>query len=247
MAATLEIDRLVKAFGGVVAVNRVSLRLEAGEIRGLIGPNGSGKTTLINLIAGFHAPDAGALRLNGQPIHTLRPEQRMELGLMRTFQIPRLFGDMTVLENLLVPALAGGAAGLTPDTRKRAVEALQFGRLMHVQDLPARNLSGGQKMLVQILRGLMAPKLEVFVMDEPFTGINPVLKETILSAIEKLNRGRGTTFLIVSHEMSTISMCRIIDVMHNGSMLAEGTLAELAVNPQVTEAYLGAADVFARD
>jgi branched-chain amino acid transport system ATP-binding protein len=259
MAVVLEADKLVKAFGGVVAVSGVSFRLEQGEIRGVIGPNGSGKTTLINLIAGFHEPDSGALLLNGSPIQTLRPEQRMHLGVMRTFQIPRLFGDMTVIENLLVPALASGMdgsgrkgsagfSGALIDARRRADDALEFGRMTHVRDLPARYLSGGQKMLVQILRGLMAPKLDVFVMDEPFTGINPVLKETIIDAILKLNRERNTTFLIISHEMSTIRrMCKTISVMHNGSVLAEGPLEELAGNPQVTEAYLGATDVLARD
>jgi len=168
----------------------------------------------------------------------------MALGLMRTFQIPRLFGDMTVTENLLVPALAAGPARLTAEARARAEDALAFGRLAHLRDLPARHLSGGQKMLVQILRGLMAPKLEVFVMDEPFTGINPVLKETILDAILKLNRERNTTFLLISHEMATIRrMCGIIDVMHNGAVLAEGTLEQIAGDPAVTEAYLGAKHV----
>ncbi len=253
MAVVLEANQMVKAFGGVVAVNGVSFRLEQGEIRGVIGPNGSGKTTLINLIAGFHEPDSGTLLLNGKPIQALRPEQRMHLGVMRTFQIPRLFGDMTVTENLLVPALAPGVEGVgftgaLAAARKRADDALEFGRMTHVRDLPARNLSGGQKMLVQILRGLMAPRLDVFVMDEPFTGINPVLKETIIDAILKLNRERGTTFLIISHEMSTIRrMCKTISVMHMGSVLAEGSLEQLAGNPEVMEAYLGAADVLARD
>jgi branched-chain amino acid transport system ATP-binding protein len=250
MDALLEADHLVKHFGGVVAVNDVSLRLAAGEIRGVIGPNGSGKTTLVNLISGFYPVDRGTIRLQGRPIERLRPDQRLSRGLMRTFQVPKLFDDMTVVENLMVPALSDSQWGRRSgaETRAEAERSLEFSRLTPVRNLLAKEISGGQKMLLQIMRGFMVPDLRLYVMDEPFTGINPALKDIIIEAIMSMNQERGIAFLLISHEMPTIrKMCRTIDVMHMGSVIAEGPLEEVANHPQVIEAYLGGQDVLADD
>ena len=250
MRVMLEAENLVKHFGGVMAVNGVSLRLEAGEIRGVIGPNGSGKTTLVNILSGFYALDNGTIRLHGTAIERLRPDQRLALGLMRTFQVPKLFDDMTVYENLLVPALSDSQIGRrsAAEVQELAEQSLQFSQLAQVRHLLAKEISGGQKMLLQIMRGFMVADLALYVMDEPFTGINPALKDIIIEAIVKMNREQGTTFLLISHEMPTIRrMCRLVNVMHMGAMIAEGPLEEVANNPEVIEAYLGGTDVFADD
>jgi branched-chain amino acid transport system ATP-binding protein len=250
MRLLLEAEHLVKHFGGVMAVNGVTLRLEAGEIRGVIGPNGSGKTTLVNLLSGLYGLDSGRIRFNGTAIETLRPDQRLALGLMRTFQIPKLFDDMTVYENLLVPALSDSQIGRrsSRDIQDRAEQALLFSKLLPVRQHLAKEISGGQKMLLQIMRGFMVADLQLYIMDEPFTGINPALKDIIIEAIFTMNQEHGTTFLLISHEMPTIRrMCRTISVMHMGVLIAEGPMAAVANNPEVIEAYLGGTNVFADD
>jgi ABC-type branched-subunit amino acid transport system ATPase component len=250
MSLLLEAENLVKHFGGVVAVNGVTLRLEAGEIRGVIGPNGSGKTTLVNLLSGFYGLDSGRIRFNGTAIETLRPDQRLARGLMRTFQIPKLFDDMTVYENLLVPALSDSQIGRrsSREVQDLAEQALVFSKLSPVRHHLAKEISGGQKMLLQIMRGFMVADLQLYIMDEPFTGINPALKDIIIEAILTMNQQHGTTFLLISHEMPTIRrMCRTISVMHMGALIAEGPMAEVANNPAVIEAYLGGTNVFADD
>ena len=250
MGIILEAEHLVKHFGGVMAVNCVALRLEQGEIRGVIGPNGSGKTTLVNILSGFYPLDDGTIRLHGTAIERLRPDQRLALGLMRTFQVPKLLDDMTVYENLLVPALSDSQIGRRSraEVQDLAEQSLAFSKLTQVRDLLAKEISGGQKMLLQIMRGFMVADLELYIMDEPFTGINPALKDIIIEAIVTMNQERGTTFLLISHEMPTIrKMCSMVNVMHMGSMIAEGPLEEVANNPEVIEAYLGGTDVFADD
>ncbi len=250
MGIILEAEHLVKHFGGVMAVNGVALQLEKGEIRGVIGPNGSGKTTLVNILSGFYPLDAGTIRLHGTAIERLRPDQRLALGLMRTFQVPKLFDDMTVYENLLVPALSDSQVGRRShaEVQDLAEQSLVFSKLSHVRDLLGKEISGGQKMLLQIMRGFMVADLELYIMDEPFTGINPALKDIIIEAIVTMNQERDTTFLLISHEMPTIrKMCSTVNVMHMGSMIAEGPLEEVANNPEVIEAYLGGTDVFADD
>jgi branched-chain amino acid transport system ATP-binding protein len=250
MSLLLEAENLVKHFGGVMAVNGVTLRLEAGEIRGVIGPNGSGKTTLVNLLSGLYGLDSGCIRFNGTAIETLRPDERLALGLMRTFQIPKLFDDMTVYENLLVPALSDSQTGRrsSREIHHLAEQALRFSKLSPVRQHLAKEISGGQKMLLQIVRGFMVADLRLYIMDEPFTGINPALKDIIIEAICTMNQEHGTTFLLISHEMPTIRrMCRTISVMHMGALIAEGPMETVANNPEVIEAYLGGTNVFADD
>jgi branched-chain amino acid transport system ATP-binding protein len=241
--ALLEVKDLTKRFGGLVAVNGISLAVEAGEVRGLIGPNGSGKSTTMNLIGGLYRPTAGEMLLDGVPLNRLRPHQRASLGLVRTFQIPKSFGDMTVRENLLVPALATHRERSPAAFRALEHEAerqLAFFKLDHVQHLAAKQLSGGQSMLLQIARGLMVEGLRLFLMDEPFAGINEVIKETIMDAILRMNREQGITFLIVSHEMPSVRrLCGRVSVMHEGRLVAEGTVEEVGNDPMVIEAYLG--------
>jgi ABC-type branched-subunit amino acid transport system ATPase component len=209
----------------------------------MIGPNGSGKTTLINLLSGLYAPTAGEIYFAGQRIDHLRPNLRTARGIIRTFQIPKLFRHMTVLENMLIPALADSHRHRQEPREaiiERAQSLLQFVKLDHLYNIPAHELSGGQGMLLQIARGFMIQPLQLYLMDEPFAGVNPVIKDVIMEAILTMNRKQGVTFLLVSHEMPTIRrLCEKVSVMHEGALIAEGLIEEIASNPLVIEAYLG--------
>jgi len=241
--AILETRGLTKRFGGLVAVDDLALRVNEGEMRGLIGPNGSGKTTTINMLSGLYRVDGGEVRLRGERIDQLRPHQIAARGVARTFQIPKLWGNMTVLENVLVPALAEldrGAGRPRGEILERARRLLALVTLDRLREAPAKELSGGQSMLLQIARGLMVHPIRLFLMDEPFAGVHPTLKETIMETIAMMNREEGVTFLIVSHEMGTLRrLCPRVSVMHEGRLIAEGSFEEVANHGLVLEAYLG--------
>jgi branched-chain amino acid transport system ATP-binding protein len=239
----LETRGLTKRFGGLLAVDALALALGEGEVRGLIGPNGSGKTTTINLLSGLYRADAGEIHLRGKRTDHLRPHQIAARGVARTFQIPKLWGNMTVLENALVPALAErdrGAGRPHAEIVERARRLLEFVALDRLRHAPARELSGGQSMLLQIARGLMVHPIHLFLMDEPFAGVHPTIKDTIIETIFRMNREEGVAFLIVSHEMGTLRrLCPRVSVMHEGQLLAEGSFEEVANHALVLEAYLG--------
>jgi branched-chain amino acid transport system ATP-binding protein len=237
--ALLETAHLTKRFGGLVATNDVGLAIEQGEIRGLIGPNGAGKTTLVNLITGIHAPDSGTISLAGDGIVGLAPHRIARKGLLRSFQVCRLFGNLSVRDNLLVPYLARGGSDVAEGTR-RADGFLALTRLAPLAGMAAKGLSGGQRALLQVVCGFMMPDLACYVLDEPFAGINPVIKDTIIDLIRHENATRGTTFLIVSHEMSVMRrLCSKITVMIDGRVAAEGPLDAVASRPDIIAAYLG--------
>jgi branched-chain amino acid transport system ATP-binding protein len=236
----LETRDLVKRFGGVLATGGVDLAIEAGEIRGLIGPNGAGKSTLVNLVAGLYAADAGDIRLAGRSLAGLKPHEITRRGLVRSFQVSRLFGNMSVRENLLLPFFAQSAGRDAGAAQARAARLLELTRLAPLAEQPAKTLSGGQRALLQVAAGFMTPALVCYVLDEPFAGINPTLKESIIELIEQENRASGTTFLIVSHEMAVVRrLCRRVTVMVEGRVAAEGTLDEVAARGDVLAAYLG--------
>jgi len=234
----LQIENLAKDFGKLRAVDDLSLGLEEGEIRGLIGPNGSGKTTFINLLTGIYKPTSGGVYFHGKRIDRLSPENITHEGIMRTFQVARLFGDMTVLENMLIPAFTQGTS--KREASRRAKELLDFSLLGRLSNEPARNLSGGQGMLLQIVRGFMRQPLRLYLLDEPFAGVHPVIKDVMIETIQKMNRDEGVTFLIVSHELTTIRrLCSRISVLHAGKLISEGTMKEVANDPRVIDSYLG--------
>jgi branched-chain amino acid transport system ATP-binding protein len=236
--ALLHIENVVKDFDGLRAVNRVSLDIRQGEIRGLIGPNGSGKTTMINLITGIYQIDEGSIFFAGKRIDGLQPNVVASRGIMRTFQISKVFKDMTVLENMMVPALCQNEN--MEQAKARAEELLAFALLSHLQSEPAKNLSGGQNMLLQIVRGFMNKNLRLYLLDEPFAGIHQVIKGLILKAIKKMNEEKGITFVVVSHELTTIQfLCQQISVLHRGEVVSQGTMEDVANDPLVIEAYLG--------
>ncbi|HEX3883363.1 MAG TPA: ABC transporter ATP-binding protein [Stellaceae bacterium] len=242
MSALLAAAGLVKRFGGVLATNDVDFAVEPGEIRGLIGPNGAGKTTLVNLLTGIYAPDAGAIRFDGVAIGGLEPHRIARRGLIRTFQVTRLFPSLSLTDNLMLPYLARSGHG--HDGPARARHFLELTGLTRLADEPARSLSGGQRALLQVAAGFMHPSLKCYVLDEPFAGINPVIKDTIIELIEQENRERGVAFIVVSHEMAVIRrLCPVVTVMIDGRVAAEGPLATVAADETVLTAYLGAAPV----
>jgi branched-chain amino acid transport system ATP-binding protein len=243
-SALLELRGVAKRFGGVVAVNGLDLTVEAGEVRGLIGPNGSGKTTTINLVSALYRPDGGEIRLAGERIERLRPHEIAARGVARTFQISKLFANMTVLENVLVPALAeldrGGPRRAPGEIHERARRLLDLVLLDGHREALAKELSGGQSMLLQIARGLMLQPIRLFLMDEPFAGVHPTIKDTIMQTILRANREEAVTFLIVSHEMTTLRrIASRVSVMHEGRLIAEGSFETVVNQPAVLEAYLG--------
>lgn len=247
----LEVRGLVKKFGGLRAVDGVSFTLRAKTITGLIGPNGAGKTTLFNTVAGVHRPSAGEISFLGRRIGGLPPHRIFNEGLVRTFQIPRPFAEMSVLENaMLVPAGQAGErfwnnwvrrAKVRAEERacrERAQEVLHFVGLDRLAGEYAKNLSGGQQKLLELARVLMAePKL--ILLDEPGAGVNPTLLVTIMDKLKELN-ARGITFLIIEHNMDLImTLCDPVLVMAQGKLLLEGPPAVVRSDPRVLEAYLG--------
>lgn len=247
----LEVSQLVKEFGGLRAVDDVSFTLRANTITGLIGPNGAGKTTLFNTIAGLHRPTSGDISFLDQRIGGLPPHRIFRAGLVRTFQIPRPFAAMTVLENtMLVPTRQSGErfwnnwfsrATVRAEERacrERAQEILNFVGLERLTGEYARNLSGGQQKLLELARVLMAePKL--ILLDEPGAGVNPTLLVTIMDKLQELN-ARGITFLIIEHNMDLImTLCDPVLVMAQGKLILEGPPTAVRSDPRVLEAYLG--------
>ena len=229
-----------KKFGGTQAVDSVSGQLSSGTIYGLIGPNGSGKTTLINLISGFYAVDDGSIRLGGDELTQLKPHQLPRIGLVRTFQQPKSFGSLTVLENVLLPAAADGRKETFKSMLDQAHEALELTGLQHMTHHHASSLSGGQTMLLQLARSMMFAPIRLLLLDEPFGGVAPALKLRIMETIRHINARFHATVLLVSHEMPTIKdLCSSVIVMSSGSWIAQGTLEEISSLPEVVAAYLG--------
>ena len=238
--AALEAIGLRKRFGTLAAANDVTLSVDAGEIRGLIGPNGAGKTTLVNLVTGVYAPDSGEVKLAGQSIGGLAMHEIARRGLVRSFQVTRLFGNMTVRENLMTAFLArrDREAG---DGAAQTESMIALTKLGPLADTQAKKLSGGQRALLQMACGFMVPGT-CYVLDEPFAGINPVVKDAIIDMILDVNRRHGATFLVVSHEMAVVRrLCRQVTVMMEGRLAAQGTLDEVARLPEVIAGYLGKA------
>ncbi len=233
MTAALEVEGLRKHFGGVTAVDGVSLALETGRIHGLIGPNGSGKTTLFNCITGLERRDAGHVRFNGERIDGLRPWQIAQKGIGRTFQVIRVFPELSALENLLVVTRGSLAAA-----RERALELLAFVKLERLRDEYAGNLSYGQQKLVEFVRVLMRDPALV-LLDEPAAGVNRTLLNDLLDAVRRL-RDQGKTILLVEHDMKVImGLCETVFVLDHGEKIAEGPPGRIQTDERVIEAYFG--------
>ncbi len=241
-----------KSFGGIAALAGCSLRIAAGTITGLIGPNGAGKSTLFDVIAGAATPDSGTVRLDGADITNLPAHKRVPLGLVRTFQVPQEFAQLSVRENLMmVPMGQTGENLFAAWTQRRRIEAeeerirakvdevLAFISLDRLADAPAGTLSGGQKKLLELGRTVMSePK--VVLLDEPGAGVNRTLLARLTDAIRRLNRERGLTFCIIEHDMDLVAeLCDPVIVMAQGRVLTQGTMQEVRRDALVREAYFG--------
>jgi len=228
---------LHKHFGGIVAVEEFSAELRRGEIVGLIGPNGSGKTTTINLVAGALRPDSGSIMLDGRDIVGMPAHAFARAGVGRTFQVPRLFKRMTVIENLIVPALIDTRTSRR-QAEARARETLAFVRFEHLANAYARTLSGGQQKLLELGRALML-RPSLLLLDEPFAGVHPRLLEQIVEHIRTLS-AQGYTIVLVDHNLDAVrSVVRRTLVMARGRKIADGPSEEVLQDPVVIRAYTG--------
>ena len=240
----LEVTDISKSYGGIRALAGCTMAFEEGAINGLIGPNGSGKTTLFNVISGYERADAGRVTFRGTEVTNARPETLFEMGLGRTFQITRIFGRLTVMENMHVasqrPGILGQVQGWNSAAeRERAAEVLDFVGLTRLADEPAGGLSYGQQKLLEFAFIVVAKPL-VILLDEPAGGVNPTLLRGLADRIRALN-SEGVTFVIVEHDMSFVmGLCDRVLVMHQGCALTAGAPEEVRSNPDVLEAYLGA-------
>ena len=234
----LSIDGVNRSFGGLKALDHVTFTVNAGELVGLIGPNGSGKTTLLNILSGYLAADSGEVYLDGRPIAGLRPEVLARLGVLRMFQLTRVFPRMSVLDNLLVAGSALGLSETEADRRARAlIEELTLTRMMH---LDAGHLSGGQRKLLEFGSCFMVPP-RIALLDEPFAAVHPTMKEIMADVIRR-RHAAGQTFLLVSHDMPVIvELCPRAICMNAGAVIADERTRAVLTDPVVIEAYLGEA------
>lgn len=254
--AILVTNRVSKSFGGVKALNKVSIEIPERHIVGLIGPNGSGKTTLFNVITGFYPPDEGKVMYKTASsdlvdITGLNPHEVFRIGVIRTFQIPRLFPSLTVLENLLITSPSQRGENIVNSFRRskwlreeeelvrRAVGLLKmFNKLDIVSKYPSE-LSIGDVKLIETLRGLMTPA-RLYLLDEPLAGLDLRTARSLMDLIKRLNRDCGISFLIVEHRVDLLmEIADFVYVLHNGVLLASGTPSEIINDPRVTKAYIG--------
>lgn len=249
--AYLEVKELTKRFGGLVAVSQVSFHVEKGEIVSIIGPNGAGKTTVFNMLTGVYQVDEGEIVFDGRPIHNKSPQDIVEAGISRTFQNIRLFGNLRVIENVLVgthiharynffdslfrtPRFQREEAALTV----KAIEILQSIGLGDSIDSYAQSMPYGAQRKLEIARAI-ATDAKILLLDEPAAGMNPQESEELLGFIRSL-RDKGYTIVLIEHDMKVVmNISDRIYVLDHGAKIAEGCAHEIANNPKVIEAYLG--------
>ncbi len=245
----LRLDNVSRRFGALTALNNISLSVEPGELRAVIGPNGAGKTTLFNLISGFFPPSDGAIIFEDRPIAAVNPAALVKMGIIRTFQITEIFLDLTVYENLRVAVETAMGLNLLPwigAARKRAVQD-RVDELMNIVNIAAKSdrvageLSHGDQRVVEVGIALSRqPKL--LLLDEPTAGMGDEETNHMTDLIRSLNKDQKITMLFIEHDMNIVfGVADRITVLDNGTMLAEGNAREIADNPRVQAAYLGAA------
>jgi len=247
----LEVKDLTKSFGGVRAVDRCSIGVKENSITAIIGPNGAGKSTLFNLVAGLLTPDSGSITFRGHHLEDALAYERPHFGLVKTFQIPREFGGLTVLENVMVAAqdqlgespwwsLAGTRrvwdAEASTETRARSL--IDFVGLTTLVDEPSRVLSGGQRKLLELARALMVDP-EMILLDEPVAGVNPTMAAKLMDLVQDL-RKKGKTFLFIEHDMDIVmAHSDTVIVMHEGRTIAQGKPDDIRRDGRVISVYLG--------
>ena len=235
----LDVRRVTKRFGSLVALNEVAFTLREHEILGIIGPNGAGKSTLFNVIAGLETPSAGDVLLRGRSITGLRPDAVCRLGIAKTFQIPQLFPRLSVAENVLVAALYGPGAALA-DARRQAEEWLAFVGLGDKAGLPAETLSVAERRRADLAR-VLATEAPLLLLDENMAGLNQTEVEAAVALLRKV-RERGRTLVVTEHIMRAIlGLADRVVVLNYGEKIAEGGPADVMRNATVVKAYLGEA------
>jgi branched-chain amino acid transport system ATP-binding protein len=234
--ALLEVRGVSRRFGGLKAVREVSFAVREGEIVGLIGPNGAGKTTLFSLLSGFLRPDSGEVHFDGRPTAGLSSDRLCRLGLCRTFQLVKPFGNMTVLENVMVGAFA--RVGQPAGAREEAARVLEFMGMGRLAKALARTLPVELRRRLEVARALATgPRL--LLLDEVMAGLNPSEAKSMVALLRKVH-GQGVTLLVIEHVMAVVmGLSHRILVLHHGEKIAEGTPAEIARHPRVVQAYLG--------
>lgn len=235
----VEVSHLTKHFAGVAALEDVSFGVKEGTVHAVIGPNGSGKTTLFNILSGVYKPTSGEVRLRGHRIDGAHSFEIARRGVGRTFQAPRLFRSMSVLENLLLAGHSNSSWWrFEPAKQANAMETLRFVGLADAAGSPAISLPQGQQRLLEIARALCLDP-QVLLLDEPHAGLNPVETERLMDVIRALH-GRGLTVILVEHEMRVVmALAERITVLNFGKLLVEGTPSEIQSSPAAIEAYLG--------
>jgi branched-chain amino acid transport system ATP-binding protein len=244
----LQVNGLKRVFGGLVAVRDVSFEVRQGDFLGLIGPNGAGKTTVFNVVSGVLRPSAGSVRFLGQDISGLPANRIVRRGLSRTFQAATLYPDATVIENAVRGTYATSRLGLLnglgatkwrAEAEKVAFNVLDMFGLSHRAGLKARELAYGEQRRLGVAIALAGqPKL--LMLDEPVAGLNPEEAAELGRVLQRVQSEHGVTMVLVEHHMRTVmGLCNRIVVLDHGTMIAEGTPAEIVVNPGVIEAYLG--------
>jgi len=233
----LEINGLVKRFGGLTALKNIDMSVGEGELLGLIGPNGSGKTTLLNIVSGYYKADAGGISYEGRAILGDAPHQLARMGIGRSFQVTKIFQRLTVMENMLVAGLSDGKASRS-EASGRAADLLRDLKLERLSGTRASSLSGGQGKLLEFARIMMlSPK--IILLDEPFGGVHPELKRFMHDQLRKWNDS-GTTIILISHDMGSIfDLCGRVVTLSYGDIICDGTPEETRNDPAVLDAYLG--------
>jgi branched-chain amino acid transport system ATP-binding protein len=235
----LEVDNVTKRFGGLVALRKVSLYVERGEIVGLIGPNGAGKTTLFNVIAGTYKPEEGSIRFEGRDVTGWPPHKVCKMGIARTFQTPKPFPNMTVYENVLAACLFSGAQKKVADVEQETTSILKRLGLEAKRNMPASKLTIYEQRMLEVARSL-AIKPKLLLLDEVLAGLNPTETSQALNIVRELRSKDGITIVMIEHNMRAVmGVSDRVIVLHHGEKLAEGKPQEVTNDPEVIKVFLG--------